>query len=142
MEEKFLVFCVKGNRYAIPSKSISEVAVLDKYFPLPLVPDYIRGIINRYSIPFALIDICRFLLNDDSDSHKIIVLKEEIDKLAFLIDDILDIVDLPHEKIIKTDLEECSSARSIKAYFEWKGSNVFCIDTEELINCIKQDFTR
>ena len=146
--EKYLIFTVQDKRYALPSKIISEVAVLEKVFPLPLVPDYVRGIINRYSVPYALIDISFLLLKDASKAEKVIVLKEEVDKLALLIDDVTDIADLTPENLMKTEAESAGEARfgesaiagSVNAFFEWKGSHVFCLDTGELISRIKQDF--
>jgi len=139
-DEKYLIFAVRDKRYAVPSKIISEVAVLEKVFPLPLVPAYVRGIINRYSVPHALIDIGSLLFKDLSEAKKVIVLKEEVDKLALLIDDVTDIADLPPDKLIKTEPDEETISGSVSAFFEWKGSHVFCLDTAELINRIKQDF--
>jgi len=140
--EKYLVFNIQEKRYAIPSKFISEVAALEKVFPLPLVPGYVKGIINRYSVPYALIDIGFLLLKKDSNARKVIVLKEEVDKLALLIDDVSDIADLPSGKLMKIELEETALSGSVNAFFEWKGSQIFCLDTMELIGRIKQDFER
>ena len=142
--EKYLIFAIRDRQYALPSKIISEVALLEKIFPLPLVPPYVRGIINRYSVPYALIDIGFFLHNDASNSKKVIVLKEEVDKLAFLIDDVTDIADLPQDKLMKIEQDETAfsgaGTSSVSAFFEWKDSSVFCLDTEELICRVKQDF--
>ena len=138
--EKYLIFTLEDKRYALPSKIISEVAVLEKVFPLPLVPDYVRGIINRYSVPYALIDINFLLSGDQSKAGKVIVLKQELDKLALLIDDVTDIADITPDKLIKTEVEEDAVSASVSAFFEWKGSPVFCLDTGELISRIKQDF--
>jgi purine-binding chemotaxis protein CheW len=140
MEEKYLIFTVREKRYALQSKIISEVAVLEKIFPLPLVPEYVRGIINRYSVPYALIDISFLLYKNASNAGKVIVLKEEVDKLAFLIDDVTDIADLAPEKLMKIEQEEDALSGSISAFFEWKDSPVFCLDTGEIINRIKHDF--
>jgi purine-binding chemotaxis protein CheW len=135
--EKFLVFSVQEKRYALSAKIISEVTILEKVFPLPLVPDYVRGIINRYSVPYALIDLNFLLLNESSTVRKVIVLKEEVDKLAFLIDDVTDIADLPADQLMKIDQEETAL---ISAFFEWKDNHVLCLDTGELISKIKRDF--
>ena len=140
--EKYLIFAVRDKHYALPSKIISEVAVLEKVFPLPLVPEYVRGIINRYSVPYALVDIGFLFYMDVSNAGKVIVLKEEVDKLALLIDDVTDIADLPPEKLIKTEPEENSFSGAISAFFEWKDSHVFCLDAGELISRIKQDFVQ
>ena len=138
--EKYLIFAVRDKKYALPSKIINEVAVLEKIFPLPLVPPYVRGIINRYSVPYALIDISFLLLKDASSARKVIVLKEEVDKLALLIDDVTDFADLGREELIKAEQEETGIAGSVSAFFEWKGDHVFCLDPAELITRIKQDF--
>ena len=138
--EKYLIFTVQEKRYALPSQIIGEVAVLEKVFPLPLVPDYVKGIINRYSIPYALIDLNFLLLKNLSNAGKIIVLKEEVDKLALLIDDVTDIADLSPEEIMKADQDESGTAGLVNSCFEWKDSPVFCLDTGELLNRIKQYF--
>ena len=147
MDEKYLVFNVRDKRYAIQSKIISEVAVFEKVFPLPLVPRYVRGIINRYSVPYALIDISYLLLKETSNARKVIVLKDEVDKLAFLIDDVADIADLPSDKVMKIEQEEnvalgTAGTALVGAFFEWKDSSVFCLDTGEIISRIKQDFNQ
>ena len=142
LKEKYLIFCIKEKQYALPSMMINEVALLEKAFPMPLVPAYVRGIINRYSIPYALIDISFILYNEFSSAQKVIVLKEEIDKIAFLIDDVTDIADISPENILKIEHEENTFAASINAYFELNGNHVFCIDIEDLINKINQDFSR
>ena len=138
--EKYLIFTAQEKRYALPSRLISEVAALDKIFPLPLVPDYVRGIINRYSIPYALIDLNYLLVKEVSKAGKIIVLKEEVDKLALLIDDVTDIADLAHEELMKTEQEESTTSGLVNAFFEWKGTQVLCLDTGELLGRIKKDF--
>ena len=144
MDEKYqyLVFTVREKQYALPSKFISEVAALEKVFPLPLAPDYVRGIINRYSVPYALIDIRFLIFGETSDAGKVIVFKEEVEKMAFLIDDVTDIADLPPAKLMKIEQEESAPAGSASAFFEWKGIQVFCLDPQEIISRIKQDFGR
>jgi purine-binding chemotaxis protein CheW len=49
--EKYLVFTILGKFYTFPSRIISEVTTFDTVYPLPLVPEYVMGIINRYSAP-------------------------------------------------------------------------------------------
>ena len=145
--EKYLIFAIKGERYTLPSGIIGEVAVLEKVFPMPLVPDYVRGLINRFSIPYVLIDISMFLNKDASDAQKIIVLKNDVEKIAFLIDDVIDIVEIPPSKLVKIEKEAEHPAKygfnpSINACFESEGKSVLCLDTEELISGIKKGFER
>jgi len=138
--DEYLVFTVQGKRYALLSKIISEVAALEKVFPLPLVPDYVLGMINRYSVPYALIDLGFLLVGERSEARKVIVLKEEVDKIALLIDDVVDIANLSPEDLMKIEAEESTAASLASAFFEWKENPVLCFETGELISRIKQDF--
>jgi purine-binding chemotaxis protein CheW len=156
LTEKYLIFTVRDRKYALPSKLIGEVSALEKIFPLPLLPGYIQGIINRYSIPYALIDL-DVLLRDSREKQagpvpasfaKIVVLKESVDKLALLIDDVTDIADIPAEALLTVeqdgDVPESGSGPEvsglIRASFEWKGEQILCLEVQNLIDSIKKEF--
>jgi purine-binding chemotaxis protein CheW len=144
--EKYLVFSIQDTYYALPSRLIGEVAALETVFPLPLMPPYVRGIINRYFVPYALIDIGSLLLETGAEASKIIVLKEEVDKLAFLIDDVTDMADIAPADLVSVEQESAETSREpaaaalIGASFEWKGARVLCLDLGELIRRIKSEF--
>jgi purine-binding chemotaxis protein CheW len=142
--EKYLIFTVGDKKYALPSKLIGEVSALEKVFPLPLLPGYIKGIINRYSIPYALIDLDALLLDNRPDPApggfaKIIVLKESVDKLALLIGDVTDIADIPGEALLKIEQDgEGPEGGLIQASFEWKEDHILCLEVQKLIDTVKQ----
>ncbi|MDR1956170.1 MAG: chemotaxis protein CheW [Treponema sp.] len=140
--EKFLIFTIQGKLYTLPSRMINEVAAFDKAYSLPLLPAYVKGIINRYSVPYALIDLGWFMLNTPSEQSKVVVLKETVDKLAFMIDDVVDIVDVPLKAILKveqgTETEDATAV--IEASFAWRDSDVFVLSIREILNRINQDF--
>jgi chemotaxis signal transduction protein len=143
--QKYLIFTILDRRYALPSKMISEVAALEKVFPLPLVPPFVRGIINRYSIPYALIDV-RLLLRDEGAREitgaKVIVFKEEADRLALLIDDVVDFADIAPGALMDVEPDAGSAPSLVRAFFEWKGNQVFYIESGELMRQIQQDFSQ
>ncbi|MDR2733617.1 MAG: chemotaxis protein CheW [Spirochaetota bacterium] len=137
--QKYLIFMILEKRYALPSRIISEVAALEKVFPLPLVPPFVRGIINRYSIPYALVDVSLILGGDSAQGSKVIVFKEETDRLALLIDDVVDFADLPPSALMDVDQEAGAAANLVRAFFEWKGNPVFCLESDELLRHIQQE---
>jgi len=129
-DEKYLIFSLLDRRYAIPSQFISELAVFDAVYPLPLVPDYMPGIINRYSVPYALLDIGLLLYKTPSPYGKTLLLKDNVDRIAFLIDDIVDITDIPQEQLLNIErgVESNDISETISASFKWNGSDVFVLD--------------
>jgi len=134
-DEKYLIFSILDQHYAIQSQFISELAVFDAVHPLPLVPDYMPGIINRYSVPYALLDIGLLLYNTPSPRSKVMVLKDSIDRIAFLIDDVVDIADIPQDQLfsIERRAESNDVSETISAAFKWNGSDVFVLDIRRVL---------
>ena len=44
------------NLYAIPADSVKEILRDATVFPLPFVPPYVNGVLNRYGDPYVVID--------------------------------------------------------------------------------------
>jgi purine-binding chemotaxis protein CheW len=139
--EKYLIFTILGKFYTFPSRFISEVTAFSYVYPLPLMPDYVRGIINRYSVPFALIDIGLLIRETPTPEAKVVVLKETVDRLAFLIDDVVDIIDIPASGILKVEqgAERDDATDIIESSFEWHDTHVFVLDIRQIINRLKAD---
>ncbi|MDR2102663.1 MAG: chemotaxis protein CheW [Treponema sp.] len=140
--EKYLIFTILGKHYTFPSRFISEVTAFDKVYPLPLLPEYVRGIINRYSVPFALIDIGLLIRETSTPEAKVVVLKESVDKLAFLIDDVVDIIDIPLANLLKVEqgAERDDVTDIIESSFAWHDTHVFVLNIRQIINRVKTDF--
>jgi purine-binding chemotaxis protein CheW len=135
-EEKYLIFSILGGYYSFPSRVISEVAVFDAVYPLPLMPDYVLGIINRYSVPYVLFDIGQLLFRTSAPRGKILVFKDNIDRIAFLIDDVIDIVDVQNEKLLTVErsAESQELTEMIASSFKWNGRDVLVLDVEHILN--------
>jgi purine-binding chemotaxis protein CheW len=140
--EKFLIFTVLGKFYTFQTKIISEVTAFDRAYPLPLVPQYVIGLINRYSAPFALLDLGMLIQESPTPKSKVVVIKETIDKLAFLIDDVVDIVDVPVSAVMKIEqgTGETGIIGILESSFEWKGNNVFVLGMRQILERIREDF--
>jgi purine-binding chemotaxis protein CheW len=133
--EKHLVFSILGRLYSFPSRHISEVAIFDTVYPLPLMPAYIPGVINRYSVPYALFDVALLLFKTPSPYNKVLVMKDEIDRIAFLIDDVSGIVDVSQEMMlsIERSVESGDITEAVSAMFNWNGGDVFVLDVQRIL---------
>ena len=138
--EKYLVFSILDQLYAFPTRFVGEVALFETVYPLPLVPPYVLGIINRYSIPHALFDIGLLLFNTPSPRSKVLVLNESVDRIAFLVDDVNGIADVPREKLIEVERNKEAAeggddkAEAVSASFSWNGSEVFVLDIQHVLD--------
>ncbi|WP_010256748.1 chemotaxis protein CheW [Treponema primitia] len=140
--EKYLVFTILGKFYTFPSRIISEVTAFDTVYPLPLVPEYVMGIINRYSAPYALVDIGLLIQKVPTPQSKVVVLKETVEKIAFLIDDVVDIVDVAQSDLLKIEqgTETNDSTDIIESSFGWHETNVFVLNIRQIISRVVSEF--
>jgi purine-binding chemotaxis protein CheW len=139
--EKFLIFSILGNLYCFPSESIGEIALFDIVYQLPLMPAYILGMINRYSVPYALFDLGLLFQKTESPHKKIVIMKEEIDRVAFLIDDVTGITDIQSEDIfvIEKSPDSGELTEVITASFKWNNKDVFILDINRIISRVSQE---
>ena len=138
--EKYLIFSILDRCYTFPSRHIGEIAMFDAVYPLPLVPPYVLGVINRYSVPYALFDIGLLLFKIPSPRNKVLVLKDSIDRIAFLIDDVTGIADVPPEKLLMVERSaDDDLTEAVFASFNWNGSDVFVLDIKRILTRVTDE---
>lgn len=71
----WLVFKCGEDNYAIDSNEVSEILRNNEIFQMPFVPRYIRGVLNSYGNPYAVIDFSLFLGKQQDDAKLFMLLK-------------------------------------------------------------------
>jgi len=138
--EKFMIFSVLGKLYSFPSRLIGEIALFDTVYPLPLMPSYVLGVVNRYSVPYALFDIGLLLHDKHCPRNKVIVFKDKIDHIAFLIDDVISIEDIQPENMLipENNSDSVDLPDVISSSFNWNNNLVSVLDYNHIINRQKE----
>jgi purine-binding chemotaxis protein CheW len=140
--EKFLIFTIQGKSYAFPSKVIGEIALFDAVYSLPLMPAYIPGVVNRYSVPYALLDISLFFRNITGRRNKLLVLKDDIDRIAILVDEVTDIADVRMDALEtaqKNGGEADALSEAAAASFNYEENDILVLDIQKIINRITEE---
>ena len=139
--EKYLIFSIFDRQYAFPAQVIGEVANCEPLYPLPLLPSYVLGVINRYSIPYALFDIGFMLTNVPGPRNEALVIKSDIDQIAFSIENIHGIADITSDKLIKveTGSGQIELHSAVCATFNWKSKDVYVLDIQSLLARVEQE---
>ena len=142
--EKYLVFSIFNRQYAFPAQVIGEVANCEPLYQLPLLPSYVLGFINRYSIPYALFDIGFLLSNVPGPRNEALVIKSDIDRVAFSIENVSGIADITSDKLIKIETISGSIVlnRAISATFKWKDTDVYVLDIRHLLARVVEEAGR
>lgn len=110
-KDRYITFEINGHIYCISSAYVKELAAIKNYTitKIPYATDFIKGIINLKGDFYTVISLKEFIgfknLNEKPE-EKIIVIESKDLKLAFLVDDIIDVMNVSKEQIQnKNDLK-------------------------------------
>ena len=110
-KDKYILFKINGHIYCIYSDYVKELISRKNLTvtKIPYTPEYIKGIINLKGDFFTVLSLKEFIgfeQKDDSEEEKIIVLNAGELKLALLVDEILDVMNISKDQIQnKNDLK-------------------------------------
>jgi purine-binding chemotaxis protein CheW len=90
---RFLIFTLRGERYAMNVGDLSEVMEPPPTFPIPKAPKTYLGIMNFHGAPTPILDLATFLHGDPpKSSGRILILDHKLGSLALRIDTVERIV--------------------------------------------------
>ncbi len=95
------------NLYAIPADSVKEILRDATVFPLPFVPPYVNGVLNRYGDPYVVIDSAVLEGKEAQQSMLFIVLNDE-SHTCLRITDVRDFFTASEKDVIHFSEEELS----------------------------------
>ena len=71
----YLVFKSGDMNYAVNSTEVREILRNNEVYPMPFVPPYIKGVLNSYGVPVAVVDFSLFTAGSSQDSRLFMLLK-------------------------------------------------------------------
>ena len=136
------MICTIGNQadgknlYAIPADSVKEILRDATVFPLPFVPPYVNGVLNRYGDPYVVIDSAVLEGKEAQQSKLFIVLNDE-SHTCLRITDVRDFFTASEKDVIHFSEEELSD------YYEGtlkvKNQEVFVLKVQAIIEKVKKE---
>lgn len=137
--KNWLVFKVGGRLFAIESMCVKEILRKNEVYPVPFVAPYIKGVLNFYGKPFAVMDFGIFLDAGETESSLFMILDNESD-FAIQIDEVVDFYS-------ENDVEEqIFTERAEKSYFlqvltiGQESAPVLCV--ENIIKKVRDDIEK
>jgi purine-binding chemotaxis protein CheW len=102
--EKYIVFCLGADFFAVSTDKVSEVIQMLAITPLPNVPDWLLGIADLRGVMISVVNLQKLLGSADatvSPKNKFVVLKSPNfpSTVALAVDKLSEIVVLPNEEI-------------------------------------------
>ena len=98
--QKFLIFMCDDLRLGVHAESVVEILHDQVITYLPMVPDYIRGIINMRGQMIPIVDIRARLGKPEMEESLVVVLNLQDVQLGILVDAVDQMVDIPKHNIL------------------------------------------
>lgn len=104
---KYLIFKIENENYAIPVNDIKEIVRMTSFTPVPLAPDFVKGVINIRGRIIPLIDLrIKFGFNGktiENDNCVFIILEStgtgKSHIIAIIVDNVLEIITIMPDEI-------------------------------------------
>ncbi|MGO5022906.1 chemotaxis protein CheW [Lawsonibacter sp. LCP25S3_G6] len=94
LTEKYLLFTSGDLLFGVPAESVAEIITGHTITKLPLVPSYIRGIINLRGQIIPIVDIRHLLNHGDCESDCMMILRSDDTQVGILVDQVQKMVDI------------------------------------------------
>ncbi len=99
-KERFLTFRSADLTFAVNTKYVIEIITNHSITTLPMVPEYIKGIINLRGQIIPIVDIRLRLGKPEQDNFCIIVVEVDGSMVGIMVDMVEQMVDVPLDSIL------------------------------------------
>lgn len=137
--EKFIVFFLDGELYAVSAAQVAEVVQMLNITPLPNVPEWLLGIANLRGEIISVVDLPKFWNKKTSQNPakaKLIVLRGQNpnSSIALTVDKLSEIITLPIDEIQFPE----ESLPFVFGKASHKSNPLNLIDTEKLLSSLER----
>lgn len=98
--EKYLIFLTSDLKFGVNAEQVVEIITSYTVTRLPIVPPFVRGVINLRGLIIPILDIRMRLGKESRDDCPVVVLNVEGTQLGVLVDFVDQMVDIPTESIL------------------------------------------
>lgn len=124
------------NLYAIPAESVKEILRDVTVFPLPFVPPYVNGVLNRYGDPYVVVDSSVLEGKDAQNSFLFIVLNDE-SHTCLRITDVKDFFTASEKDLVH--FSEAELSEFYDGTLKVEGQDVYVLNVQAIIEKVGKE---
>ncbi len=124
------------NLYAIPAGSVKEVLRDATVFPLPFVPSYVNGVLNRYGDPYVVVDPASLEGKEAQHSLLFIVMNDE-SHTCLRITDVKDFFTATDKDVVH--FSETELSEFYDGTLNVDGQDVFVLNVQAIIEKVGKE---
>lgn len=137
-KKKYLIFRVGDAVYSVLAGDVREIVTGLPLFPVPFVPRWIRGVLNRHGEPYIVLDVQGLLGGEPLAGDSCILLNRSDDQIAVLISAVVEFVEAGDG-----DIHGIASPDDDTAWFSGSlregDREVFILEIDRILNKMADD---
>jgi purine-binding chemotaxis protein CheW len=134
---RFLVFCLQNENYAIPLLSVREVIAMPEVTPVPQSPAHFVGIMNLHGQIISILDLRqKFGLKPQFNPEtSVIILDLDGSSLGVVVDSVNSVINpIESELSEPPDLEQTKNSDAIIKIYRDKNSMILILDVWKMLS--------
>jgi chemotaxis signal transduction protein len=135
---KFVFFRIGAGLYGLPADHVQEIMLDLQIHYLPFLPPYVRGLVNRLGEPVTVVDLECLFHHRRLAGRAFLILKPHISKMAFLIDEVQDILSVPVAEVGKLSATLEGLDGFVQGMLRYRGKDVLVLDDGAVIETVKE----
>lgn len=124
------------NLYAIPAERVKEILRDTEVFPLPFLPPYINGVLNRYGDPYVVIDPALLEGKEAQKTFLFIVINDESHS-CLRISDVKDFFSAADDEVVR--FSETELSENYEGSLKINGNDVFVLNVQSIIEKVGKE---
>ena len=140
IDDLYMVFVINNQKYALSSKYITEIIEILPITKVPVLPEYMKGIINLRSTIIPVMDArMRFGMEPIEYSERtcIIIIENEANKIGLIVDAVNEVLTIPPKQIMESTKEKNDLKESfVNGISQINNDIQLILDCDSLVNIV------
>ncbi len=132
--QKFLIFLTDELKFGIDAENVVEIITSYSITYLPMVPDYIRGIINLRGQMVPIWDVRLRLGKEEKEDCLIVVLNIDGTYLGVLVDSVDQMIDIPRTSMLPVPAHNAQQLVSGMCTLPDGSGTMMVLDCDQLLH--------
>ncbi len=131
----YTLFRVGDQLFAYRTEDIIETVRVERIFPVPKAPPYLRGVVNLRNRVVPVIDASLLLWNRSEDSDTAVIVEVSGEPVCLLVSKVVGITEVAEENVKPREEVELGDVREefVEGVFEKNGDVVFLLSLTEVL---------
>ncbi len=131
----YIVFSVGEQRFIYETEKVVETVKVDRVFPVPKSPDYLRGVINLRNNVIPVIDTGKLLWDTPLEGDTLLIVEEEEGVVGLLVSKVMGIINVEEKALEEAKETELTEVKEefVRGILDYEGGILLLLNLKPVL---------